>query len=125
MDQILEAVKKLSIDDLKIKLTDFGVNVGPILPTTKLIFQKKLAKKLYEQQQPLCDAAEGTQSETNVKELQTEGSTKTSENACKIEPAEVSRTREELSVAEVTVYYGVCPPLNVGINSDETEGEQL
>lgn len=119
MDQILEAVKKLSIDDLKIKLTDFGVNLGPILPTTKLIFQKKLAKKLYEQQQPLCE------SETDVKELQTEGSTKTSEHACKIEPAEVSRTREELSVAEVTVYYGVCPPLNVGINSDETEGEQL
>lgn len=123
MDKILEAVKKLSIDDLKIKLTDFGVNVGPILPTTKLIFQKKLAKKLYEQQQPLCDATDGIQSETDIKELHAEGSTKIGEHACNIEPAEVAQTREELSVAEVSVYYGVCPPL--GVNLDETEGEQL
>lgn len=118
MDQILEAVKKLSIDDLKIKLTDFGVNVGPILPTTKLIFQKKLAKKLYEQQH----ATDGSQSESDIKELHTEGSTKIGEHPCNIEPAKVAQPREELSVAEVFVYYGVCPPL--GVNLDETEGEQ-
>lgn len=117
MDQILEAVKKLSIDDLKIKLTDFGVNVGPILPTTKLIFQKKLAKKLYEQQH----ATDGSQSESDIKELHTEGSTKIGEHPCNIEPAEVAQPREELSVAEVFVYYGVCPPL--GVNLEETEDQ--
>ncbi|XP_067662926.1 ankyrin repeat and LEM domain-containing protein 2-like [Haliotis asinina] len=47
MDEVLSSVKELSVSDLREKLTSYGQSVGPITPTTKLLFQKRLAKYLY------------------------------------------------------------------------------
>ncbi|XP_071087020.1 ankyrin repeat and LEM domain-containing protein 2-like [Haliotis cracherodii] len=47
MDEVLSSVKALSVSDLRDKLTSYGQSVGPITPTTKSLFQKKLAKYVY------------------------------------------------------------------------------
>lgn len=49
MDEILENVKSLDIVKLREKLLEMGINVGPITPTTQGLFQKRLAKALFEE----------------------------------------------------------------------------
>lgn len=46
MEDILNQVKKLSADELRTRLKEYGENVGPILPTTISLFQKRLARKI-------------------------------------------------------------------------------
>ncbi|XP_061189226.1 ankyrin repeat and LEM domain-containing protein 2-like [Saccostrea echinata] len=118
MEQVLEAVKQLSINDLRQQLSDNGVNVGPILPSTKLIFQKKLASKLYEKQHPISDAVDGNTGDNQV--FQTSGDTQICE-----QNAETGQVKEETPATEpeVSVYYGVCPPL--GVSLEEKQGQTL
>ncbi|XP_069129755.1 uncharacterized protein [Argopecten irradians] len=51
MEDILDQVKKLSADDLRTQLKEYGESVGPILPTTIALFQKRLARKILASQQ--------------------------------------------------------------------------
>ncbi|XP_060078282.1 ankyrin repeat and LEM domain-containing protein 2-like [Ylistrum balloti] len=46
MEDILDQVKKLSADELRTQLKEYGETVGPILPTTISLFQKRLARKI-------------------------------------------------------------------------------
>lgn len=48
MDEILENVKSLDTEQLRKKLLEVGLNVGPIPPTTIGLFQRRLAKALFE-----------------------------------------------------------------------------
>ena len=63
MDEILQDVKKLSVDELRSRLQELGEKVGPIVPTTKLLFQKKLARKLHELSQ--SSASETSQNDAD------------------------------------------------------------
>ena len=49
MDEIFETVKLLDTAQLRSKLLEIGIKVGPITPTTKSLFQKRLAKAIFEE----------------------------------------------------------------------------
>lgn len=46
MDEIPDSVLELDMVQLRAKLLEIGVNVGPIVPSAKKIFQMRLAKAL-------------------------------------------------------------------------------
>ena len=48
MEEILNEVKTYDIAKLRQKLTENGVDVGPIGPSSMYLFQRSLARKLYE-----------------------------------------------------------------------------
>ena len=46
MDDIPENIKALDMVQLRSKLLEMGVNVGPVAPSAKTIFQRRLAKAI-------------------------------------------------------------------------------
>ncbi|KAK3100786.1 hypothetical protein FSP39_025313 [Pinctada imbricata] len=126
MDEILDDVKKLSINELRAKLVELGENVGPIVPTTKLLFQKKLARKLYELSSP------STQHPSIDRSL-TDGSSPTSESDLSQRPSspppkacnENNQSKEGSSghtvENESSVFFGVSLPQG----TENSEGNEL
>ncbi|XP_064424100.1 ankyrin repeat and LEM domain-containing protein 2 isoform X2 [Latimeria chalumnae] len=51
MDTILNRLKQLTPDDLRAEIISAGLKCGPITPTTRFIFEKKLAKALLEREE--------------------------------------------------------------------------
>ncbi|CAC5402979.1 ANKLE2 [Mytilus coruscus] len=117
MDDILNEVKKLSVADLRSKLLEVGEKVGPITATTQNLFQKRLAKRLYQIQHP-----ELSTSEAKEKDVVNNNATPDNVNSEKI-VAKVKDTEDSKTSDVPPVFFGVCLPQ--GVDKKETEDEEL
>ena len=116
MDEILDEVKKLSVAELRTKLIDHGEKVGPITANTQFLFQKRLAKILYQSQHPNSERDEERQNDvannnTIIDRTNTPETPETVENKDVTEPK---------PAVEPSAFFGVCLPH--GIDRKETEG---
>lgn len=115
MDDILNEVKELSVADLRTKLIEVGEKVGPITATTQNLFQKRLAKRLYQIQHPELLTSE-------AKEKDVVNNNSTPDN---VEPVKsVAKVKEDTVDSKTSdvpsVFFGVCLPH--GVDKKETEG---
>ncbi|XP_052077850.1 uncharacterized protein LOC127715730 [Mytilus californianus] len=117
MDDILNEVKELSVADLRSKLLEVGEKVGPITATTQNLFQKRLAKRLYQIQHP-----ELSTSEAKEKDVVNNNAIPDNVNSEKI-VAKVKDTEDSKTSDVPPVFFGVCLPQ--GVDKKETEDEEL
>ncbi|XP_033742871.1 ankyrin repeat and LEM domain-containing protein 2-like [Pecten maximus] len=75
MEDILDQVKKLTADELRTRLKEHGEIVGPILPTTIALFQKRLARKILASQQTTSTADSKTSDDSGITSLSNENGT--------------------------------------------------
>ena len=68
MEDILENVKSLDNGQLREKFQELGIKVGPITPTTKTLFQKRLAKAIFEEKTGNVSTPSDTEEVSYVKE---------------------------------------------------------
>jgi hypothetical protein len=113
MDDILKEVKELTTIELRKKLIEVGEKVGPITATTQALFQKRLAKRLYENQHPDLTTDEARDNDVV--------NNNTLVNNVKVEEV-VHKPITEVndSSEEPSIFYGVCLPH--GIERKDTEG---
>lgn len=130
MDDILDEVKKLSVKDLRSKLIEVGEKVGPITGTTQNLFQKRLAKRLYQIQHPDLSTEEAKENdkvnnntETVVNPKHEDSQNKPQENSlhCK-ETAEAQIPSTTSGSDEPSAFFGVCLPQ--GIDKKVVEGKK-
>ncbi|XP_064608265.1 ankyrin repeat and LEM domain-containing protein 2-like [Liolophura sinensis] len=65
MENIVQELKGMSVDALRSRLRSYGEDVGPITNSTKFLFVKKLAKKLYQERYPSHFPPDNTEVEPN------------------------------------------------------------
>lgn len=106
MEDILEQVKLFDLKTLREKLIENGIKVGPIAPSTAFLFQKRLAKHLFQLQGGVVEEKE--QQTGVVLQVQNETS--------KSEAAVVGKVHQS------DVFYAVCLPETVD-NSIDTNGK--
>lgn len=103
MENIVQELKDISVDALRSRLQTYGEEVGPITNTTKFLFVKKLAKKIYQERYPshfLPDNTEGEQNGSSASQDKKAASVMTK-----------SRVEAVSNVAHT--YYGICLPVDL------------
>ncbi|KAL3878496.1 hypothetical protein ACJMK2_030840 [Sinanodonta woodiana] len=111
MDDVLKDVRMLSVEVLRQKLDGYGVNVGPITQTTRSIFDKRLAKLIF---QSTCSAEERTNEEIATED---ENKRVAEETAIKVENTEKKPKQFPDPHVPINTYYGVCLPADIDVAS--------
>ena len=115
MDDILNEVKELSVADLRTKLIEVGEKVGPITATTQNLFQKRLAKRLYQIQHPELLTSEAKEKDV-VNNNSPPDNVEPVKNVAKVNEDTVDSKTSDVP----SVFFGVCLPH--GVDKKETEG---
>ncbi|KAK3593567.1 hypothetical protein CHS0354_018656 [Potamilus streckersoni] len=111
MDDVLNHVRKMSVEVLRQKLDDYGINVGPITQTTRSIFDKRLAKLIF---QSTCSGEERKKEETLSED---ENKTVAEETAIKVENTSHKPNQSSDPDFPIRAYYGVCLPAEIDVAS--------
>lgn len=119
MEEVMSRLQTLSADQLRQEIIGAGLKCGPLTPTTRAIFERKLARALLEKQGGdggVTDRGSSSNTESNGP---TTNRVETDHNLGLKSPAEEGKETEEWDEpAHPLVHYGVCPHWEESVVTD-------
>ena len=119
MEEVMSRLQTLSADQLRQEIIGAGLKCGPLTPTTRAIFERKLARALLEKQGGdggVTDRGSSSNTESNGP---TTNRVETDHNLELKSSLEEGKEKKELDEPEYPlVYYGVCPHWEESVVAD-------